>query len=51
MQLPPKTRIEKRKETHVVDGKPVEVEVEVEVVVEEKLKCLFLFEPKPMGYV
>lgn len=46
MQLPPKTKVEKRTETHVVDGKKHEVEVEVEVLVVEKLKRLFLFEPK-----
>ena len=51
MQLPPKTRIEKRKETRLVDGEPVEVEVEVEVVVQEKLKRLFLFEPKSTGRI
>ncbi|KAG5648321.1 hypothetical protein DXG03_004893 [Asterophora parasitica] len=47
MRLPPKTRIEKRKEMRVVDGEEVEVEVEVEVEIEEKLKRLFLF-PAPL---
>ncbi|KAG5652907.1 hypothetical protein H0H81_003168 [Sphagnurus paluster] len=48
MRLPPKTRMETRKETRVVNGKQVEVDVQVEVVVEEKLKRLFLF-PAPLA--
>lgn len=51
MQLPPKTRIEKRKETRLIDGESVEVEVEVEVVVHEKRKRLFLFEPRSTGRI
>ncbi|GLB45833.1 hypothetical protein LshimejAT787_3200040 [Lyophyllum shimeji] len=43
MRLPPKTRIEKRKEKRIVDGAEVEVEVDVEVQIEEKVKRLFLF--------
>ncbi|GLB38415.1 hypothetical protein LshimejAT787_0502800 [Lyophyllum shimeji] len=46
MRLPPKTRIEKRKERRIVDGAEVEVEVDVEVEIEEKVKRLFLF-PAP----
>ncbi|KAG6841991.1 hypothetical protein C0991_004482 [Blastosporella zonata] len=41
MRMPPTTKLEKRKEIQVVDGKEVEVEVEVEV--QEKPKRLFLF--------
>ncbi|KAG6918767.1 hypothetical protein DXG01_011958 [Tephrocybe rancida] len=41
MQLPRRTRMEKRTERRVVEGEEVEVEVEVEV--EEKPKRLFIF--------
>lgn len=48
MPMPRTKRIEKRKETRVIEGQAVDVEVDVEVV--EPLKCLFYWEPKrPVG--